>query len=366
MGDLMDSQTRPSIALRQVPRHAKAIIANKLAPLLPEHYRTPTTEYARQKALKDLTSALFRQLDRIGVHMLPKHFYTPGPDHAWLRANRAAWDGPAPMAGVHWDLDEQLDWLRATCGPYLHEVIGLTAITEVSRSGLGPGFGPIDAQVLHGVIRSLAPPRLVEIGSGMSTAIIAAAAQANEREGRPGTRITAIDPYPSDQLRRMPGVTVVQECAQRVPAELLLSLGAGDVLFIDSSHAVKVGSEVVRLFLHVIPQFPAGVTIHVHDVSLPYLYPRTVLSDYFGWQESVLLLALMTGNAGLQTLACMSALHYERGDGLMAILPDYRPQASDAGMRTGAWVRRHFPDSMWIRTSAESQVQPAHSGEPSH
>ncbi len=128
-------------------------------------------------------------------------------------------------------------------------------------------------------------------------------------------------------------------------------LGSGDLLFIDSSHAVKTGSDVVHLFLRVIPALAPGVVVHVHDISLPYLYPRTALEDYFGWQESTLLAALLTGNSGLRPLASLAALHYGRTEALMKLLPDYQPQANDAGLRTGDWVHAHFPDSFWMMTA---------------
>lgn len=335
--------------LRSFAQQGLARVACRVGQRLPEHYRTPNTDYAVEKALKDLTSAIFMRLDRLGVHLLPKHFYTPIPDYTWLRANRPYWDGPAEMTAIDWDLDEQLAWLRAVCAPFKDEVAGLESIDALSRSGVGPGFGPIDAQVLHCVMRAHAPRRVVEVGSGMSTVIMLAASDLNAREGRTATRITSVDPYPTQVLAQFGEIELIRDFVQRVPAETFAELAEGDLLFIDSSHAVKVGSDVVRLFLDVIPRLASGVLIHVHDISLPYIYPRAVLQDYFAWQETTLLLALMTGNPRLQPLASMSALHYDRMAELREILPDYRPQRNDAGMRAGDGVHAHFPDSFWIR-----------------
>jgi hypothetical protein len=318
---------------------------------LPERFSSPTPDYAAQKALKEVTTRVFMRLDRIGVHLLPKHFYTPIPDYAWLSENRSHWDGRAQMSGVHWDLDEQMGWLAGICSPWLSEVQGLEAIAGFSRGGYGPGFGPIDAQVLHCFMRAHRPARVIEIGSGVSTAVIIAASRANDRDHLGTSRITCVDPFPTDALRRTGEVEIIADYAQRVPIELFNRLRDGDLLFIDSSHSVKVGSEVVRLVLEVIPRLPKGVTIHIHDVSLPYLYPRTALSDYFGWQETALLLALMTGNPALRTLASLSALHYDRTDALQDLLPDYLPQQNDAGLRSGDWVNAHFPDSFWIQVT---------------
>ena len=345
-GDSETSGSRCNLA-----RRGLEAIARRAIPLLPERYRTPTADYALQKALKDVTSRVFLGLDRIGLHLLPKHFYSPVADYAWLRANRRYWDQPASMTGVRWDLNEQMEWLRSICLPYIGEVAGLASIDAITRDRYGPGFGPIDAQVLHCAMRSLAPARVVEIGSGVSTVVMLGASGANVRDGRRLSRITTVDPNPTAELSGRSDVRVIRDFAQRVPMDVFEQLRDGDLLFIDSSHAVKVGSEVVRLFLDVIPKLPAGVIIHVHDVSLPYLYPRSELSDFFGWQETTLLLALMTGNPGLRPLASLSALHYDRTEELRKLLPDYRPQENDAGMRTGNWAHSHFPDSMWIRVT---------------
>lgn len=339
----------PDSVLPSLLRRATAAAGQAALSRLPPHYRTPTSQYAAQKALKDITSAAFMGLDRVGIHLLPKHFYTPVADYAWLRENRACWDGRASMAGVHWKLDEQLAWLAEICAPYLHEVAGSKWINALYRENVGPGFGPIDSQVLHCVMRTLRPPRVIEIGSGVSTAIMIAAAEANRRDGSESSRITSVDPYPTDALREVDGANIISELVQRVPIDLFDELGDGDLLFIDSSHAVKVGSDVVHLFMHVLPRLAEGVFVHIHDISLPYLYPRTALADCFGWQETTLLLALMTGNPRLRPLPSLSALHYDRTDALREILPDYRPQQNDAGLRTGEWVNAHFPDTMWLR-----------------
>ncbi|MGI8477580.1 MAG: class I SAM-dependent methyltransferase [Thermomicrobiales bacterium] len=252
---------------------------------LPRHYVTPTSEYLVPKALKDVTSRLFFAMERLHVHVLPEHFYTPVPDYAWLRAHRSAWDRPAAMTGVVWDLDEQLGWLESICRTHLHEVQGLRRYNAIVACGFGPGYGPIDAQVLHCAIRSLRPRRVVEIGSGVSTATMAGAAQMNVAEGHARTEVLAIDPYPRPAIRDLPAVRVIAERVQLVEDATFEDLAAGDLLFIDSSHAVKIGSDVNRLFLEVIPRLKPGVFVHIHDISLPYLYPRTALSDYFGWQE---------------------------------------------------------------------------------
>lgn len=299
--------------------------------------------------LKNQSFKAFMTLDRLGVHVLPRHFYTPVADHGWLRHNREAWIGRASLAGVHWDLRQQLSWLQDLCAPYYHEVADLHFAASLAQ--YGSGFGPIESQVLHCAIRTLCPPRVIEIGSGMSTACMLHASALNKADGRPESRITCIEPFPKPRFRDVATVTHIEQLCQMVPNSVFSQLQAGDLLFIDSSHAVKTGSDVIKIYLDVLPHLPAGVYVHVHDVYLPYVYPRRALLDYFGWQETPFLLALLTGNVHLSVLCCLSALHYDHPKELAALLTAYRPQRNDEGLMIDGDDDRHFPSSLWLRTN---------------
>ena len=324
------------------------LLLQTVGSFLPDHYLEPTPDYVFEKALKDATSRLFFGLDRVGVHLLPKHFYTPVSDYVWLRENRDLWTERSDMAGIDWDLDRQVQWVQRTCQPYLSEIAGAGWLQPIIDRGFGPGFGPVDGAVLHCAIRSLKPRRIIEVGCGVSTAVMVAASKLNFDEGADRTAHLCIEPFPRDALKSLDSVELDPRPVQAVPFERFSELGAGDLLFIDSSHAVKIGSDVNKLMLEVIPKLAPGVIVHIHDIALPYVYPRTALEDYFGWQETALVLALMTGNPKLCPLASLSALHYDRQTQLLNLFPWYRPQDNDEGMRSGNWPDRHFPDSLWI------------------
>lgn len=292
----------------------------------------------------------FLFFDRIGIHILPKHYYTPIPDYRWLRQHSKLWMGRATMVGVEWDLDQQLDWLRRVCQPYYHEVAGLHWYDQALRKSLGPGFGPIESQILHCFIRSQAPPRILEIGSGISTMCMLKALHANESEGRPRSEMVCVEPYPSKALCENRDITLVQEPCQSVSPHVFRELRSGDLLFIDSSHAVKLGSDVIRIYLDIIVGLEPGVFIHIHDIFLPYLYPRAAMSYPFGSQETALLLALLTNNEHLSVLSSLSALHYDRSRELARITPDYRPQANLEGLALDS-AEGHSPNSLWLRTA---------------
>lgn len=310
--------------------------------------------------LKWLSYQLFLLGDRLGIHVLPKQFYTPIADYHWLRKNKSLWTGPTSLTGVHWDLDEQVKWLRELCVPYYGEVRGLHLFRRLTASGVGPGYGPLESQVLHCFIRSMCPQTIVEIGSGVSTACMLHAIQLNRQEGRPGTRVVCVEPYPKAGFSRLEGITHVRQLCQATPLSLFQELREGDMLFVDSSHAVKTGSDTLRIYLDVIPNLPPGVFIQIHDVTLPYLYHPDVLSNYLGWQETALLLALLIQNQRLSVLACESALHHERKHALAEILSDYRPldQMEGLGSSPRLMDRNHFPSSIWLRTELASSSAP--------
>ena len=117
-------------------------------------------------------------------------------------------------------------------------------------------------------MRKEPPRRIVEVGSGHSTRFLARAVA----DGGLATRITAIDPEPRARIAGL-AVEFLDRRIQDVEEKLFEQLAAGDILFIDSSHQVKPGSDADLLFNRIIPPLPDGVRLHIHDVFLPDDYP---------------------------------------------------------------------------------------------
>ena len=127
-------------------------------------------------------------------------------------------------------------------------------------------FPRLDAAAAYAMVRSLQPRRIVEVGSGHSTRFLARAVA----DGKLDTRIVAIDPQPRASIEGLP-VEWLRMPVQRVAA--FPALGEGDILFIDSSHQLKPGSDVEFLLKAVLPMLPAGVRVHFHDIFIPDDYP---------------------------------------------------------------------------------------------
>jgi len=129
-------------------------------------------------------------------------------------------------------------------------------------------FPRLDAAAAYALVRSEPPQRIIEVGSGHSTRFLARAVA----DGRLATRITAIDPEPRARIEGL-AVEFVQQPVQQAPENLFHGLEPADILFIDSSHQLKPGSDVEFLIGRIVPKLPAGVRLHFHDIFLPDEYP---------------------------------------------------------------------------------------------
>jgi predicted O-methyltransferase YrrM len=231
--------------------------------------------------------------------------------------------------------------------PYQNEYIkNDNYITAVSEH-FGPGFGPIEAQALHAVIRHYKPATIIEVGSGVSTYC---SLKAIEKNGR--GKITSIEPYPTDKLIALPNIKLIKQEVQRTELDTFTALNNGDLLFIDSSHTVKPGSDVNYIILEVLPRLETGVLVHFHDIFLPYDYQIDILNAFYQWSETSLLRAFLINNSKAKIIFCLSQLHYDREDALLEVFPNYNPMKLVAGLegetRAKGWTQ-HFPSSIYIQ-----------------
>ena len=144
-------------------------------------------------------------------------------------------------------------------------------------------FPRLDAVAAYALLRRRAPARIVEIGSGHSTRVLARAIA----DGGLATVLTAIDPAPRADLAGL-AIEIIRAPIQQAPITVL---GAGDFLCIDSSHVLMPGSDVDLLFNQVMPVLPAGVLVHLHDIFLPDAYP--VAWRWRGYNEQNALVAML-------------------------------------------------------------------------
>ena len=156
-----------------------------------------------------------------------------------------------------------------------------------------------DAMFLHSFLRKHKPKRIIEVGSGFSSAVIL---DSVERFISQRPDITFIEPYP-DRLKTLfkshdeDHVRIIEKKVQEIPNELFSSLESGDLLFIDSSHVVKCGSDLQFLFFDILPRLPPGIFVHFHDVFYPFDYPSEWLKEGRYWNENYFLRAFLSYNS---------------------------------------------------------------------
>jgi hypothetical protein len=180
------------------------------------------------------------------------------------------------------------------------------------------------------------------------------ASEMNAKETGANFKIVSIDPYPCSRLRTLPGIELITQPAQTVPLEVFTELEERDLLFIDSTHTVKAGSEVNYLILEVLPRLHKGVIVHFHDIFLPYDYQRDVCRTFSHWAETSLLRAFLIFNEKVKIVVCLSHLHYERKDVLRRVFPEYNPQPDGNGLSSEKYkpfdpIPEHFPSSTYLQ-----------------
>lgn len=275
---------------------------------------------------------------RFGFDVIDDPIYSPIPRVP--AADDPIWSRELP--GLEIDYESQLAFLERDLAAHVEE---FGRDVRGSRFELWNGYYAAgDAEALYALLRELRPRRVLEIGSGFSTFVSAAACARNAREGRPA-ELVAVDPEPRAELRSgVDGLARVElrDCRE-VPLERFAELEAGDVLFIDSSHAVKLGSEVNWLFLEVLPALAPGVYVHVHDVFLPYEYPRYLLELGAYFNEQYLLHAFLIGNDDWEIVLALSALARRHRDRLARTIPSLGEDVP------GLPGFPYLPAAFWIR-----------------
>lgn len=302
---------------------------------------------AGRDAAKGLLLKLHHAALRSGLVVVPNHYYTPIADVRELRRTQESWARRSSMTGIDVDIEQQSARLKDIVWPFEPEYRSNRGYKEGQASGFGPGFGYVEAQCLHGVLRWLKPKRMIEVGCGVSTHCALNALTMNAAEGRPG-EITCIEPYPSDYLRNSPSIGLVASKVQDIDPAEFDRLEAGDFLFIDTSHAVRPAGDVIFLYLEVLPRIKPGCLVHIHDIYFPYLFQRDLLHGLFQSAETALLQALLAHSGRYEILFSLSMLHYDAQDVMKQVFPEYRP-APDVNGLNEANASGHFPSSIYLR-----------------
>ena len=273
------------------------------------------------------------------------HYYSPIPDNRALSrepARSRVWPPKPPETpGIDWRADEQITLVR--------DKFARQVPFKIPNGPTGdPGdyhaanemFSRLDAWMLQAMLRHHRPRRMIEVGCGWSSLMTA---RVNREELGGALDFTCIEPYPPDFLGDgIDGISrLIVSPVEQVPVDTFLSLGPGDFLFIDTSHTVKTGGDVVFLLQEVLPRLSPGVIVHIHDIFLPWDYPQEWVLVGRAWNEQYAVRSFLSFNSAFEILLSVAWLSQFAPDVLEASLPGFPQEYGDGG--GSLWMRRTAP-----------------------
>jgi hypothetical protein len=241
-----------------------------------------------------------------GIRFVPPgHFYSPFPDLEEIEKERQRiYQTPQTKDGIDVNADQQFSLLGKLLA-YYPLFDWEEASSKAYRFWLkNDYFGGGDAVILFGILQHFAPVKIIEIGSGFSSALML---DTNEKFCGGRIEFDFIEPHgerlnqlltPTDRLK----VRLHNAPVQKIPLQLFDELQRNDVLFVDSSHVAKVGSDVNHILFQILPRLRTGVLVHFHDVFYPFEYPLEWIREGRAWNEAYILRAFLQYNSQFEVV----------------------------------------------------------------
>jgi len=255
----------------------------------------------------------------------PGHFYSPVVDSGAVDAAELAARSNGPLHEIDMRYDEQLATM-ARLAPHFAD------FPSAGKAGFAPRFflpndqfSRGDALLLFAFIAEFRPRRIIEVGSGYSSAVILDTVEALDLSAE----CTFIEPDPhrlklilrdGDAAR----VRIIEAPVQSVDLSVFEALEAGDILFLDTSHVAKTGSDVLHEIFEILPRLKPGVIIHFHDIFIGFEYPAPwVLDENRSWNEAYFLRAYLANNSKYAVELHVNSLQPRFPAEFQALAPDY-------------------------------------------
>jgi hypothetical protein len=266
------------------------------------------------------------------------HFYSPVADPSDIREREERiWTRSDTMPGIELRVDAQLSLLQKLKQHISSIEYPLDQPDDCTTYFYRNDQYPmLDAEFLYAALCHFRPRTMIEVGSGFSSLVTA---NVNRRVLDGNLDLSCIEPYPRQFL--LDGVSGITRLLQRRVEDVDLSffdrLSVDDILFIDSSHVAKVGSDVNYLFFEVLPRLKPGVMVHVHDIFLPDEYPKGwVIDQGRNWNEQYLLRAFLQYNSHWQILWAAHFMSTRYSDIVAQVFPKFPALGGGGSM----WLRR--------------------------
>lgn len=251
---------------------------------------------------------LRRQVDAVKPYLAwvpPGHYYSPIPSLEEIQAAepRLFGDAPAEIPGIDLRAEDQLRLVSSLARYHADQPFAAEPSPPLRYHLRNEWFSYSDGLFLHCLMRHLKPTRIIEIGSGFSSAVML---DTSERFLDGSVQLTFIEPHPErlyslltphDRARAQ----IVEKRLQDVDFSIFGELRAGDIVFVDSSHITKIDSDVNHIFFQILPALERDVFIHIHDIFYPFEYPRSwVLDNGWFWNEAYLARAFLQYNTAFR------------------------------------------------------------------
>jgi hypothetical protein len=262
---------------------------------------------------------------KVGVFPIRSHYYEPLFDDKQLIHSLT---DVRDLPGIDFRANEQLDLLKVL--DHATELIALDLarpdITDNEFNINNGTFESGDAEFLYQFLRYFKPRTVVEIGSGNSTRMARIALERNAVETGVDARHTCIEPYEIPWLEQLPGIRVRRERVETAAIDWSSELGAGDLLFVDSSHMIRPQGDVLKEYLEIFPRLQSGVYVHIHDIFTPRDYPKSwVVDDVKFWNEQYLLEMLLSNTGRYKVVAALNFLQHSNHEALARVCPYLTP-----------------------------------------
>lgn len=234
----------------------------------------------------------------------PGHYYSPIVNVPEIKEReQKIWDKEvSSIKGINLNIDKQLSLLEQLSKYYEEQ-----PFQENKKDGLRYYFenglySYTDAIILYSFIRHHKPKRIIELGSGFTSALML---DVNELFFENKIALKFIEPYPNRLFSLMKDGDnddnkLIKKNAQDIDLELFKNLEAGDILFVDSTHIVKTGSDVNYILFSILPILKKGVLIHFHDIFFPFEYPKKWVYEGRNWNENYFLRAFLMYNNSVE------------------------------------------------------------------
>lgn len=294
-----------------------------------------------KKIVRKFFSKTFLFWQALGFHITPVHFYQSIPDTRELKDD--IWQRKSLLVGVDMNISDQVELLSNFSSKFKKEYQDFPKDKPSSSWQYylnNTEFSAIDGEILYCMIRYFKPKRIIEVGSGYSTCLMAQAIMKNKEDNGNNCELIAIDPYPKKFVEQeMAGLSqLIKKRVQDIEIDIFDKLSENDILFIDSSHILKIGSDVQREYLEILPKIKSGVLVHSHDIFFPTEYPKKwVMKDHLFFNEQYLLQAFLIYNNEFKILWAANFMHQTHPELLSKAFNSYNKLENSP---SSFWIRR--------------------------